>query len=59
MLWLRQLCAELKIPSLATYGISSNDVAVLCDNAAKASSMKGNPLVLTPDELKQILKRAL
>lgn len=57
--WLRQLCADLKIPALGTYGILPDDVAVLCDKAAQASSMKGNPLVLTPDELREILKCAL
>ena len=57
--WLRQLCADLKIPSLGTYGISCNDVTALCDKATQASSMKGNPLVLTPDELREILKCAL
>ena len=40
-------------------GISSHDVAVLCDNVTQASSMKGNPLVLTPDELREILNCAL
>ncbi len=59
VIWLRQLCADLKIPSLGTYGILPDDVAVLCDKAAQASSMKGNPLVLTPDELREILKCAL
>ena len=57
--WLRQLCADLKIPSLGTHGILPDDVAVLCDKAAQASSMKGNPLVLKPDELREILKCAL
>jgi len=56
--WLRQLCADLKIPALGTYGISPADAAVLCDKAAQASSMKGNPLALTPDELREILNRS-
>jgi alcohol dehydrogenase class IV len=56
--WLQQLCADLKIPALGTYGISPDDVAVLCDKAAQASSMKGNPITLTPDELREILNRS-
>ena len=56
--WLQQLCADLKIPALGTYGISPDDVAALSDKAAQASSMKGNPLVLTPDELREILNRS-
>jgi len=59
VIWLRQLFTDLSIPSLGTYGISSSDVAVLCDKAAQASSMKGNPLVLTPYELQEILIRSL
>ena len=56
--WLQQLCADLKIPALGTYGISPADIDTLCDKAAQASSMKGNPLELTPDELREILNRS-
>lgn len=59
MTWLRELCAELNIPSLATYGISPIDIGTLCDKAAQASSMKGNPIVLTAEELRELLTRAL
>jgi alcohol dehydrogenase class IV len=57
--WLQQLCADLKIPALGTYGISPADIDTLCDKAAHASSMKGNPLALTGPELNEILTRAL
>jgi alcohol dehydrogenase class IV len=57
--WTRALCADLKIPSLRTYGIGQADVAVLCDKASQASSMKGNPLPLTAEELREILSRSL
>lgn len=56
--WLQQLCADLKIPALGTYGISPDDIAVLCDKAAQASRMRGNPIALTPDELREILNRS-
>jgi len=34
-------------------------VPVLAEKAAQASSMKGNPIALTPEELHEILVRAL
>jgi alcohol dehydrogenase class IV len=57
--WVRDLCAALAIPSLQSYGISETDVPALCEKAAVASSMKANPIPLTPDELREILVRAL
>ena len=55
----RDLVAELQIPSLRTYGLTSAHVPALVEQAARASSMKANPLPLTPDELAEILTRAL
>lgn len=57
--WVRQICQELNIPPLSSYGIREPDVPVLVEKASKASSMKANPLVLTPDELREVLMRAL
>jgi alcohol dehydrogenase class IV len=57
--WVQSLCTELKIPSLRTHGIARADSAKLCDRAGQSSSMKGNPLPLTPEELKEVLERAL
>jgi len=57
--WVRQICQELNIPPLSSYGIREPAVPVLVEKASKASSMKANPLVLTPDELREVLVRAL
>jgi len=57
--WLHDLCAALNIPGLATYGLTANDLPALCEKAAVASSMKGNPVALTVDEMREILERAL
>lgn len=57
--WVRELVAELGIPPLSSYGIRSQDVAAIVPKAAAASSMKANPIVLTPEELSGILERAL
>jgi alcohol dehydrogenase class IV len=57
--WVRELVADLKIPRLRQYGLQTSDVAEVIEKAAKASSMKGNPIVLTPEELGRILERAI
>jgi alcohol dehydrogenase class IV len=57
--WVREICQELSIPPLSSYGIREADVPVLVEKASHASSMKGNPLVLTADELREVLARAL
>ena len=57
--WTREICQELEIPPLKVYGIGEQDVAPLVADASKASSMKGNPLALTPDELGEVLTRAM
>jgi alcohol dehydrogenase class IV len=57
--WVMQLCADLRVPSLAAYGIRPEDFPELVQKAAAASSMKANPILLTPAELKEILERAL
>lgn len=57
--WIKELCVALGIPPLRTYGIEKTHVSDLCDKAAVASSMKANPIVLTRDELRELLERAL
>jgi alcohol dehydrogenase class IV len=57
--WVSKLVADLGIPSLGHYGLKQEHVAELVGKAANASSMKANPLPLTPDELSEILQRAL
>ena len=57
--WVHSLCADLKIPSLQSYGIVSSDVPALSDKANQSSSMKGNPLALTAEEMQEVLSRAL
>jgi alcohol dehydrogenase class IV len=40
------------------YGVSHADVPLLVKKAAAASSMKGNPVLLTLDELEEIVTLA-
>ncbi len=57
--WVQKLVAELPIPKLGAYGIREEHVADIVAKAANASSMKANPIALTPDELAQTLRRAI
>jgi alcohol dehydrogenase class IV len=57
--WLKQLCADLRIPALASYGMGQADIAPLVQKSTAASSMKANPIQLTPAELGEILEKAL
>jgi len=57
--WLQALVAELRVPSLGTYGVSNEDVGAVVAQAMRASSMKGNPVVLTDEELSGALRAAL
>jgi alcohol dehydrogenase class IV len=57
--WVSDLCKSLQIPGLRAYGVTETDSAVLVEKAAKASSMKANPIPLTTEELTEALQRAL
>ncbi len=57
--WVQKLVADLPIPKLGAYGICEEHVADIVAKAANASSMKANPIALTPDELAQTLRLAL
>ncbi|HZL41932.1 MAG TPA: iron-containing alcohol dehydrogenase [Verrucomicrobiae bacterium] len=54
--WVRQLVADLNIPKLGRYGDISDHARELVDKSARSSSMKANPIALTPDELSKILE---
>lgn len=57
--WIGELCRKLEIPPLRTYGVCQADVGSLVAQSAKASSMKGNPIVLTEEELREVIARAI
>lgn len=57
--WLAALCGRLGAPSLAQLGLAAADVPLVVEKAAQASSMKGNPVELTREELADILTAAL
>ena len=57
--WVRHLAEDLEIRPLRQYGIDADSIGELVDHAAKASSMKANPIALTHEELCEILQLAL
>ncbi|MFB0538133.1 MAG: iron-containing alcohol dehydrogenase [Anaerolineae bacterium] len=57
--WVQELCQALQVPSLASYGVTQADFPVLIEKASAASSMQGNPIKLTPDEMQEVLAGAL
>jgi len=57
--WVADLCRALDVPSLRTYGLTTDDLPVQADRAAESSSMKGNPIALTREEMLEILERSL
>jgi alcohol dehydrogenase class IV len=56
--WLTELAAKFEIPPLRAYGVEEQHIPELVAKAAKASSMKGNPIELTSDELTEMVTRA-
>ncbi|MEZ4656973.1 MAG: iron-containing alcohol dehydrogenase [Caldilineaceae bacterium] len=57
--WLEELCAELAVPGLVSYGVTEAHFADIIAKSKNSSSMKGNPILLTEDELAEILAAAL
>jgi alcohol dehydrogenase class IV len=57
--WVAELCRELEIRPLGAWGVAEADVPALVEKAARASSMKANPVVLTNEQLRELITRAL
>jgi len=59
VLWIQELCQHLKVPSLRTFGLAEKDFPEIIEKSMVASSMKGNPIKLTYEELEEILRKAM
>ena len=57
--WLRELTAALSIPGLETYGLAEAEIGEVVAAAQRASSMRGNPIVLSDAEVSEIVTRSL
>jgi alcohol dehydrogenase class IV len=56
--WIRETCTELNVPPLRAWGITEADLPGVVEEAARASSMKANPLPLTREELLAMITAA-
>lgn len=56
--WLHDLLVNLQIPPLDTYGVNEADFPAIVDKSMATSSMQGNPIRLTAEELTTVLRRA-
>jgi len=56
---LTTISTQMFVPGLQEYGISERDIPVIVEKSKNSSSMKGNPIQLTDDELSIILEESL
>jgi alcohol dehydrogenase class IV len=57
--WVQELSTALRIPPLSSYGVTPSDFPLLAAMSLRSSSMKGNPIALTTEEMIEVLDRAL
>jgi alcohol dehydrogenase class IV len=57
--WSSETIARLGVPTLSALGLRAAQVPEVVLQSARSSSMKGHPIVLTDDELRQTLERAM
>ncbi|MDQ4079290.1 MAG: iron-containing alcohol dehydrogenase [Gemmatimonadota bacterium] len=57
--WLAELVGEIAVPRLAVYGVTQADIPRIIEQARRASSMQGNPIPLTNEELAEVLSVAI
>jgi alcohol dehydrogenase class IV len=57
--WVSALVRELGVPPLSAHGMTEAQIPEAVEKTMKASSTKGNPIVLTEAELREILERAM
>jgi alcohol dehydrogenase class IV len=57
--WVEALTQRIPVRPLRAFGVAESDFPAASEKAAAASSMKGNPIVLTEAERVDVLRRAL
>jgi len=56
--WLRETVAALQVPPLRAFGLRPDQHAEVAAKAARSSSMQGNPVALSQDDLVSVLSSA-
>ena len=57
--WIRDLCGVLDVTPLKEYGIHSRSFPEIIEKAKQSSSMKGNPITLSDEQLTKALDEAV
>lgn len=57
--WVLQLVRSLNVPPLSAYGIALDEAEAIVEKAARANSMKANPIALSREELLGVLRSAV
>ncbi len=57
--WIRQTLGLLAVPGLAAFGLGPGHAGDIAAKAATSSSMQGNPVSLSHDELEEVVRQAL
>jgi alcohol dehydrogenase class IV len=57
--WIKETCMHMHVPGLEDFGVTEADIPAIVKMSRQASSMKGNPVPLTDDELASILRASL
>lgn len=57
--WIADIVSDLQVPGLEALGLDHDRIDEAADAAMRASSMKGNPIVLTHDEVVEIIESSM
>lgn len=57
--WTSEVNRDLGIPTIGSYGVQASDIPALVEGALKSSSIKGNPISLTGEQVGEILTAAM
>jgi alcohol dehydrogenase class IV len=57
--WVWGMVTQMAIPPLGEYGLTEAGIPEVVQAATRSSSMAGNPIELTEQEMDQVLRRAL
>jgi alcohol dehydrogenase class IV len=55
----RELCQQMEVPRLSSFGVEEAHIPDLVERARKTSSIKANPVELSAEDLARALKQAL
>ncbi len=56
--WIKKLTLDLKIPKLSEIGVTKDNFPEIIEKSKNSSSMKGNPTILSPENIAQILEKS-